>query len=128
MKWQKLDCGLESFRCRRVLSATQLCLRRVLLQRDQSTQSAKALLTAAKRAQTHPRIGRNEKWCGAQIMPRTAHEHAKQDLQQKRRFKHQAPNWCRERTNCRDERWDWWKPSHAKAVCKGLLHFFTDER
>ena len=62
---------------------------------------AQPLSTAANRAQTHPApgIGRNEKWCSAQIMPATAHEHAKQRLAPK--VERRAPKWCRERNNCK---------------------------
>ena len=75
--------------------ADQLCLHQL---REKST----GLLSAPHRRQPRtdarrPGIGRN---C-AQIMPRTALGHAEQ----------------------REERWDWWKPNHAKSVFRSLLHF-----
>ena len=75
--------------------ADQLCLHQL---REKST----GLLSAPPRRQPRtdarrPGIGRN---C-AQIMPRTALGHAEQ----------------------REERWDWWKPNHAKSVFRSLLHF-----
>ena len=122
---------LESFRCWRVLDATRKAglLRESWMRLGSGfapSRPAKALLSAASRAQTHlvPRFGRNEKWCSAQIMPGTAYEHAK--------------------TNSKSAESLYWREAdqvdevgaqmkggicgNAKSVCGGLLHFFTAAR